>query len=186
MEGTKRSFTVLDAMILVAAIGTGLGLMKVFVPFYFYQAHFSDFVTREGVFLLVFGSFPLPGMAAFFFPLIRLRKPRPGRQELLRQPGLMASIVASLGMAVSGLLALRLSFLNDFSIREGSVVEAIELMMCGVGCLVAGAWLAMVMTGCWRPERSWVDRLGRCIGLVWIALPILCATVCWLMPITIE
>ncbi len=37
------------------------------------------------------------------------------------------------------------------------------------GFVVGGAWLALAMAGRWRPERSWVDRLGRAIGVFWIA-----------------
>jgi hypothetical protein len=33
---------------------------------------------------------------------------------------------------------------------------------------VAGAWLALALAGWWRPEPSWVDRLGRALGLGWL------------------
>jgi hypothetical protein len=37
------------------------------------------------------------------------------------------------------------------------------------GFAVAGAWLALALGGRWRPEPSWIDRLGRAVGWLWIA-----------------
>jgi magnesium-transporting ATPase (P-type) len=36
------------------------------------------------------------------------------------------------------------------------------------GFVIAGAWLALAVMGRWRPERSWIDRFGRAIGIFWI------------------
>ncbi len=43
-----------------------------------------------------------------------------------------------------------------------------------VGCWTVGAsialiWSLMAISGTWRPERSWTDRLGRFLGALWIA-----------------
>jgi hypothetical protein len=35
---------------------------------------------------------------------------------------------------------------------------------------VAVAWLALAVTGRWHPERSWIDRLGRALGLGWLVI----------------
>jgi hypothetical protein len=40
------------------------------------------------------------------------------------------------------------------------------------GFTVAVIWLLLALTGRWRPERSWIDRLGRLLGVVWIACAI--------------
>ncbi len=46
----------------------------------------------------------------------------------------------------------------------------------GVGIVgVRGIWLGLAASGRWRPERSWVDRLGRVLGVAWIAITILAA-----------
>jgi hypothetical protein len=36
------------------------------------------------------------------------------------------------------------------------------------GLVVAGAWLALILAGAWRPQASWIDRAGRAIGVFWI------------------
>ncbi len=36
------------------------------------------------------------------------------------------------------------------------------------GLVIGGAWLALILARAWRPERSWIDRAGRFIGVFWI------------------
>jgi hypothetical protein len=38
---------------------------------------------------------------------------------------------------------------------------------------VAGAWLALALSGRWRPERDWLDRAGRALGVCWIVSPLI-------------
>jgi hypothetical protein len=40
------------------------------------------------------------------------------------------------------------------------------------GFTVAAVWLLLALAGRWRPEKSWIDRLGRLLGVVWIACAI--------------
>jgi hypothetical protein len=44
---------------------------------------------------------------------------------------------------------------------------------CGPG--VAAVWLVLALSGRWRPEKSWIDRLGRLIGAMWIVISLLAA-----------
>jgi hypothetical protein len=39
-----------------------------------------------------------------------------------------------------------------------------------IASAIAGAWLTLVLAGCWRPERTWIDRLGTALGLGWIVV----------------
>jgi hypothetical protein len=43
------------------------------------------------------------------------------------------------------------------------------------GPAVAAVWLVLALSGRWRPERSWIDRLGRFLGVTWIVISILAA-----------
>jgi hypothetical protein len=38
------------------------------------------------------------------------------------------------------------------------------------GLAVAVAWTVLAVSGRWRPERSWIDRLGRGLGAIWILI----------------
>jgi hypothetical protein len=33
---------------------------------------------------------------------------------------------------------------------------------------VAAVWLFAALAGCWRPEKTWVDRTGRALGAFWL------------------
>jgi hypothetical protein len=39
-----------------------------------------------------------------------------------------------------------------------------------IGFAVAGVWLALLLVGRWKAEPSWIDRLGRALGCLWIVL----------------
>ena len=36
------------------------------------------------------------------------------------------------------------------------------------GSAVVGAWTTLLLSSCWRPENSWIDRAGRVLGVYWI------------------
>lgn len=51
---------------------------------------------------------------------------------------------------------------------EGPFFTMLDGMPRHAGLLVAGSWLVLILTGTWRPERSWLDRAGRVLGWFWI------------------
>jgi hypothetical protein len=72
-------------------------------------------------------------------------------------------------------VAVAAGFLVAFLIRakykpawSDYTAQAIDLN--GTAKAIAAAWLILALSGRWRPERTWVDRLGCLIGLAWIAL----------------
>ncbi|QDV33085.1 hypothetical protein [Tautonia plasticadhaerens] len=102
---------------------------------------------------LVLGTILIP--STFAMVLIRLRPPRPDRRELLCQPGFIATVAAGLGML---LIPAGWAYAGRFA--PAWVVPA----------MVTLAWLALAIGRGWRPERSWVDRTGRAVGLAWLAM----------------
>jgi hypothetical protein len=38
---------------------------------------------------------------------------------------------------------------------------------------VAAVWLVTALADCWRPEKTWIDRAGRGLGLFWLLVMIL-------------
>ena len=43
------------------------------------------------------------------------------------------------------------------------------------GPAVAAVWTVLALAGRWRPEASWIDRLGRGLGTTWIVVSVLAA-----------
>lgn len=89
--------------------------------------------------------------------LLRLRRPRPSDRVLVLQPGPLAYLAAPVGVA------LLVGFGNDLSPRPRTAL----FLSRPAGSLVA-AWTLLLMARRFRPEHSWIDRLGRLLGATWI------------------
>jgi len=99
--------------------------------------------------------------------VIRFRPPRPARRRLWRQPGVAACAGGFLGVAIK---ALSTAVENHAALRDWNRFDMQVLWgpwpYCGAA--VAGAWIALIVTGRWRAERSAIDRLGCLVGACWL------------------
>jgi hypothetical protein len=91
-------------------------------------------------------------------------------REIFRCPGLAASGVTVLvtAMRIVHMLALNPAALPNFRFMRfldyGFFWPATHEI--GEGVIIC--WITLALTGCWRPEPSWIDRTGRIVGVVWI------------------
>lgn len=71
------------------------------------------------------------------------------------------------------------SFFGNGAMSSVQVGECFSVMVASFaypcGYAVGGVWLVQAASGRWRPEKSWIDRLGRSLGLIWISITILTA-----------
>jgi hypothetical protein len=120
--------------------------------------------------------------------VMRMRIPRPPCFRLARQPGTVACVVAlavipviACWVAVTTVTGRVVRFSEHLTIagihgNGGTVGYPIYpfsgrfLVAYGdrIGFAVAGAWLSLGLAGCWRPEPTWIDRLGRAAGCLWL------------------
>lgn len=113
---------------------------------------------------------------------LRLRRPRSRWRRMIRQPGLIACLAALGGLAV-GLVYTAFNVLENARMitrPPGEVPYASDptnwiLTFDWSGPLPAGfavavAWSTQALVGRWRAEPSWIDRLGRLVGVGWMAL----------------
>jgi hypothetical protein len=110
-------------------------------------------------FAYVVWSFVQPSLLIWFlvFAAFRLRKPRPPLRVVALQPGMVAL------WAVIFHVALHIVFLT----ASGGYGPDLWPEM-ALGCSVLPiAWGVMKLTGRWRPEPTWIDRLGRVLGVCW-------------------
>ena len=84
----------------------------------------------------------------------------------MRQPGFIATISTFI-VLVLGVMPIAGSMVV-MKWRDWGENLAL-LVQLAVGPAVAAAWMVQALAGRWRPERSWVDRLGRVLGAYWIA-----------------
>jgi hypothetical protein len=102
------------------------------------------------------------------FLLMRVRRPRPPIRALLRQPGTIAGLAVTLGLIwVTGWLH-RLFFGR---LIDGTVTPI------AVGGTVALAWAGLALGRRWEAEPSWVDRMGRLLGAMAIAVAMIACSV---------
>jgi hypothetical protein len=120
-----------------------------------------------------------------FLVMVVARAPGDARQ-LRDQPGFVACCVASLAILLGGsisMVALRLGPDGSEAVASAYIYRFLmppegngshANFSSETGFAVLAAWLALLLAGRWRAEPSWVDWLGRTLGLCWIAtIPVL-------------
>lgn len=174
-----RRLNLLDGMLLVAGVATGLMLIR-----QHFRDSYVDFAARlvpsswgaaEGTRVALIGLATLsPILLA-----IRLRRPRPRRARLFAQPGTVASLAGSC-VATAGVLTWAgLYALSDLDLgadlgsprRVGSYLDEMVCMriIAHGGWAVAIGWITLGLGRRWRAERGAIDRAGRLVGACWIA-----------------
>jgi hypothetical protein len=163
-------------MILVAATAPAFALMRQRWPLYIeIQRSYNNMLCqiRDNLLTISYAAamWSLAGL------VLRLRQPRPDVRFLTRQPGMVAFMAAAI------VLAIRL--MNFGSVLSVLVIDgtyfwlgqiALDLdpeswraIPSEIGCAVAAAWIVQATGGRWRSEPSWIDRMGRILGIYWIA-----------------
>jgi hypothetical protein len=174
----RRRFTVLDAMILIAALGLGLAGVR------FYQWSLDAGIeTRPGV--RVAGTYPVrirylgrpaPLLASLTIALlvVRFLGPRPRWKRLAGLPGCAACYTAALGLAITALTGEMDALLGAFVTGRNPTPFHFLMMRSGTfaGTAVAAAWLVLALVGRWRRNRDWdwVEASGIVLGFAWLLL----------------
>jgi hypothetical protein len=173
-----RKFTILDGMILVAAIACGLAMSRAMGVWYgngaLYEQNWFGRITDDPVKVGAAIPFVLTLTAGVL--LIRLRRPRPRWRRLARQPGMAACAAAVVPIAIMLLQICRLEWCSDHvgygDMYARWVSWKVLLWDCGfhAGLWVLAAWLALALSGRRRSEPSEIDRLGRLVGAGWLMI----------------
>ena len=92
-------------------------------------------------------------------------------RRLARRPGYVACGAVLVSLVLGMVLVEPLTSALGLVRQRQYVWEEMELALAaqaGVG--VATGWLVLALAGMWRPEPHWIDRAGRVVGVLWIAL----------------
>jgi hypothetical protein len=140
---------------------------------------------------------PVPGLISIGLALLvcRLRPPRPSIRRLVRQPGAVAMACVGLMLLLNAAtmfagraLSAGLDQVWPPTRTPGVTVAVVSdelsqvFAVTEVGPVIAACWLLLAVAGRWRAERSWVDRLGRCLGVCWIVAYLASAIATYLTP----
>jgi hypothetical protein len=184
----QRRLTLLDLVILITATAIGLSLVQFGWPRKFGGAWIfiwpvsssgGGYPSKTWVLPVAKRAAPfLPCLAAWTggFLVMRLRSPCPRGRRLLRQPGLVAAVAALSTLTIEWILLTssawydgRFRFMSPLRIND-FVANGVVLLAHHAGWAVIVAWLTLALAGRWRPEPSWIDRFGRVLGCMWIAI----------------
>ncbi len=176
-----RSFTIADLMILVA--GSAIGV------FWTQAAHLgqnllptSSSPWREHWRGWLQAPVPVLASAAVATLICRMIPPRPPLRRLARQPGSTALVLITLIVlrvgAILGIGAVLAPFFDPKTLGAASTVYPLRLstlsyQIFNAGKMAAALWIWQAAAGRWRPERSWIDRTGRGLGIALILLDLL-------------
>ncbi len=175
-----RRFTLADLMILVVATGLGLALLRPYLeafnrPGMVWSPATRAIETTYGVWS------PIAAWWMIALILIQYGGPHPRRARLIRRPGHVACCVAAVALgwglvhAIAGYASRDLNG-SPFSFQQFWITISVP-----VGPAVEGAWLVLALSGRWRADPGWVDRLGRFLGCLWIGWSLF-----WLIPSPIR
>ena len=96
--------------------------------------------------------------------------PRPSRRRRFDPPGLAACLAVSAASLLNALCGWDVAIirpsvpLDVFTVAVLRIVEPLPL-----GAAVVGIWSVLIFDRRWRPEPTWMDRIGRCLGIYWLA-----------------
>ena len=157
-----------DAAILIVAMAACLAIARnTLLPHARYWNQ-MDLASKSSIGFRL-GSLLALVLTVCYFP-IRLRGPRPPLSVIRRQPGMVACAAACLSVGFGGLLSLPgvARALSRGSSQPVALIVGASVSNLVVAHAVAGAWLALCLSGAWRSERGWIDAMGRGLGIYWI------------------
>jgi hypothetical protein len=186
LSTTSRKFRVSDAMILVAAFALGWVLARGPTASYrhfWYEGRPTTFVVKLCVAFMtdIVLTYPWAATAGIAIVILRLLPPRPPLRRVLRLPGSVACLVASLCLPFAlGHLARELY--QPWTTIDPDLAQRWFWRNYAQKCAMAvlGAWLALALIGRWQAERDWIDRAGRAVGVYWISVAVLQSVFDWL------
>lgn len=164
----RRRFTLLDGMVLVAAVAFGLGVTR-----WYHKGRADWFQDGIQINFWIIPSYLawmiLPLTPALMF--LRLRKPHPTRRRLIRQPGFQA------GLAIW--FAWFVWIINQGGViydnwRDGvpwvRLLDFEPDLHHRIAPFIVAIWGATWAVGRRKAEQGWIDRAGRGLGWLWIGV----------------
>jgi hypothetical protein len=164
----RRRFTITDAMVFIAATAFGLALARKVYPHDLLRPTVGSYTH----WFLNGPAACLVAAWAMALVFVRLRRPRPHRRRLMRQPGFVACTASLLALAlgsVCGRIVFGTVFFNLHGYNNFQVEDYWSWAIRPTGPVVLGAWVGLWLAGRSSAEKSGIDRMGRAVGLFWIA-----------------
>jgi hypothetical protein len=160
-----RRFTLADGLISIAAVAAGLGIATFHADLH--RRDMGNFDAVSAVDLTLKSIYWTALLMMIALIPMRLRRPRPPMRRVRRQPGFIACVAVGLATAFV-ILDWAPSVFGAHS--DWFVAKFLSIISSArtIGPIVATAWLVLGLSGRWQCESTWIDRLGRILGIAWI------------------
>jgi hypothetical protein len=169
MRLSPRRPTILDGMIMVAAIATWISLTGLWVRELAEKLPSSVSAAVPWAERTRVAGWALSALVPGTFAVLamNLRHPRPRLWVLARQPGAVACGTAAVMLILEAAsLPLTLSPMGGLT---SPLLVASWYWPTSVGSAVFASWLILGFRGRWRVGSDWISRAGAVVGLCWIA-----------------
>jgi hypothetical protein len=172
----SRRFTLLDAMVLIGAVALCLVIPstpRALLP----APTYWRYDVRQ--YWIIIGSSWLLAVS-LALAILAVLVPRPAGRRRFRQPGIVAVVLIPLTLAFNEVQTLghgvTLYLTTGKAFDNGGfwwVFGPVYDLAFRAGLAVLSGWLTLALTGRWRSAAGWLDRSGRVVGWVWVALGLL-------------
>jgi hypothetical protein len=170
-----RRFHLFDSMVLIAASALGFVAARTYLGM---SDGLSGATVGAWINALHTGGVPFALVWSIALVLIRVQAPRHERRRLCTEPGFAAALAVVTCAAVVLLDSGGRTLFVRAKTGAGGPWNAARFAMANIRMLmiaapsgVAATWAVLAVGGRWRPERSWLDRLGLVLGVYWITWP---------------
>jgi hypothetical protein len=173
-----RRFTLVDAIVLIAAMAVALVPIRYFLTPDLLEARPTSWsLSSIWEFTLGWHWIATPFLVTWSLAVwvLRFRQPRPRLRRLFRQPGMAATTAILFSFALTGTKLFGLfgihflansSGLADWHNLAPELFFMYSMRYLNVLCdAVLSVWMLLWLAGAWRSEASWVDRFGRGLGV---------------------
>jgi hypothetical protein len=169
-----RRFTILDGLILIAVIAIGLAGAR------WHRQSTGMPPAWWGVVALQDANW-IGLISCLAMVPLRLHGTRPRLVDLWRQPGWIACIGVGVATGVGilqellscSVILLRRPGDDLWRLASHSFTQFTYRAPQAAFIAVVTTWAVLALSGHWKPEKSWIDRLGRILGAYWVVHPFL-------------
>jgi hypothetical protein len=185
VSGESRRFALADAMILIAAATVGMTFARWEYASFLAMTRRTDLAMRSTALretLVACSFWILLWLSLAQIPLGLRAADRPFRR-LWQTPGMIAAAIITLVLTLATFEALKALSVSPSPGSLASVTYySLEMLSAPrmYGLPLVASWATLALSGSWRPEATWRDRLGRILGWLWITAWAVLKVLAWL------
>lgn len=168
----RRTVTLLDLLILIAATAAGLVLLRISVSGIRARTLSRSSGALIASYLTTIQVYPSCFLPPFGLAIMALsfRGRTESIPKVVRRPGFIGCTVATAGVVAYSVVCSAQIALGKLSFDPAALSRVTSVFTLYAPLMIAGAWLSLALCGRWRAETNWVGWAGRIVSIAWIGL----------------